>query len=82
MGWKDAICIHYGKLCQQNVNICVRSNLEQQLLQVLAWHSETEVALLIAGEVNWWVAAAAYTEGRQTGSHNLEGQHVVGTGMN
>lgn len=42
-----------------------------------------EVALLIAGEVNWRVAvAAAYTEGRQTGSHNLEGQCVVGTDMN
>lgn len=42
-----------------------------------------EVALLIAGEVNWRVAvAAAYTEERQTGSHNLEGHGVVGTDMN
>lgn len=61
-------------LCQEN--------LEQQLLQVLAWHSEMEVVLLIAGEVNWRVAVAAYMEGRQRGSHNLEGQCVVGTDMN
>lgn len=41
--------------------------------------------MLIAGEVNWWVMAGGLhgrRGGRQMGSHNLEGQCVVGIEMN
>lgn len=70
------------KLCQQNVNICVRRNLRQQFSRSWLGILRQRLAVLIAEEVNWQMADGGVAQRRQTGSHNLEGQHVVATEMN
>ena len=42
----------------------VGRNLEQQLLQVLAWHSETDLVVLIAVKVNWQVVGVGLHRGK------------------